>query len=267
MRLPIKSFALILLALLLGACAGREKDRADTMPVEEIYDLAKRSLDRGNYARAEQEYKRLIARFPFGPYSEQAQLELAYAQYKMAKSDEALSTIERFIRTYPRHEKIAYAYYLRALISFDREFSFLDRWLRRPAWTRDLEHLRRAFSDFGELIQRFPDTEYAADARQRMIYLRNVFAQSEIDVASFYLRHEAWVAAANRARYVIENYPQAPQNADALAILAYCYERLGEKQLAEDTRRVLERNFPNHPFLSGGWPREKTLWQRLIPFG
>lgn len=263
----MRILALSLLALLLGACAGRDKDRLDTAPVEEVYELAKRSLDRGNYARAEQEYKRLIARFPFGPYSEQAQLELAYAQHKMRKSDEALSTIERFIRTYPRHEKIAYAYYLRALISFDREFTFLDRWLGRPPWTRDLDHLRRAFSDFGEVVQRFPDSEYAADARQRMIHLRNVLAQSEIEVASFYLRRQAFVAAANRARFVIENYPQAPQNADALAILALSYERLGEKQLAEDTRKVLERNFPNHPYLSGGWPQEKSLWRRIVPFG
>ncbi|MCS6921462.1 MAG: outer membrane protein assembly factor BamD, partial [Elioraea sp.] len=151
----VLSWSLLLAALaLLPACAlFRDEDRLDNAPVEELYALAKRSLDRGNYARAEEDYKRLIARFPFGPYSEQAQLELAYAQHKMRKAEEALSTINRFIRTYPRHEKIAYAHYLRALISFERELSFIDRWLGRPPWTRDLEHLRQAFSDFGEVIQ------------------------------------------------------------------------------------------------------------------
>lgn len=264
---PYLKAATLLLVAFLAACGARRADFAETAPVEELHARAKRALDGGNMGQAEFLYRRLIARFPFGPYTEQSQLELAYAQYKLRKPDEALSTVNRFIRTYPAHERIAYAYYLRGLVNFDREFSFLERWVGRDPTQRDLSHMRQAFTDFNELIQRHPDTEYAVDARQRMIYLRNQLAEAEIGIAAYYLRRSAWVAAITRARYVVENYPQAPQNADALAIMAYAYSQLGETKLAEDTRRVLEMNFPNHPYLSGGWPEQKSLWQRILPFG
>ncbi len=264
--LPLKA-AIVLLALFLVACGARRADFAETASVEDLYETAKTALDRGNMGRAQFLYKRLVARYPFGPYTEQSQIELAYAQYKLRQPDEAVSTINRFIRTYPTHERISYAYYLRGLINFDREFSFLERFVGRDPTQRDLNHMRQAFTDFNELIQRYPDTEYAIDARQRMIYLRNNLAQSEIGVASYYLKRRAWIAAATRARFVVENYPQAPQNADALAVMAFSYGRLGEDKLADDARRILQLNFPEHPYLSGGWPEEKSLWRRILPFG
>ncbi|HRQ65134.1 MAG TPA: outer membrane protein assembly factor BamD [Xanthomonadaceae bacterium] len=264
--LPLKA-AIVLLALFLVACGARRADFTETASVEELYASAKQSMDRGNMGRAVQHYRRLIARFPFGEYTEQAQIELAYSQYKLRQPDDALSTINRFIRTYPTHEKIVYAYYLRGLINFDREFSFLERFIGRDPTHRDLTHMRQAFTDFNELIQRYPDSIYAADARQRMIYLRNNLAQSEIHVAAYYLKRRAWVAAATRARFVVENYPQAPQNGDALAVLAFSYGRLGEEKLASDAERILRMNFPDHPYLSGGWPHEKSVWRRLLLFG
>jgi outer membrane protein assembly factor BamD len=256
----------VLLVLFLVACGARRADFTETAPVEELYASAKRSLDQGNMGRAAHQYRRLIARFPFGEYTEQAQMELAYAQYKLRQPDEAISTINRFIRTYPTHPQIAYAYYLRGLINFDREFSFFERFVGRDPTQRDLNHMRQSFADFNELIQRYPDSIYAADARQRMIYLRNNLAQAEIHVAAYYLKRRAWVAAVTRARYVVENYPQAPQNADALAVMAYSYTRLGEKTLASDAERVLRMNFPEHPYFQGGWPHERPLWRRMLPF-
>jgi outer membrane protein assembly factor BamD len=266
LSLPLRA-AIVLLVLFLVACGARRADFADTAPVEELYASAKKAMDQGNMGRAQFQYRRLIARFPFGPYTEQSQMELAYTQYKLRRPDEALSTVNRFIRTYPAHEQIAYAYYLRGLINFDREFSFLERFVGRDATQRDLNHMRQAFADFNELIQRYPDSPYAADARQRMIYLRNNLAQAEIHIAAYYLKRSAWVAAATRARYVVENYPQAPQNADALAVMAYSYGRLGEETLAADAERILRMNFPEHSYFDGGWPHERSLWRRIMPFG
>src|SRR5690606_38006561 len=187
----------------------RRDDPLETLPVEGMYEEAKGSLMGGNHGRAVRYYQRLIARFPYGPYTEQAQLELAYAQYKAHDADEALATINRFIRTYPTHRHIAYAYYLRALVNFERENTFLDRLARIDQTMRDQQAVFTSFDDFAELIRRYPNSRYAADARLRMVYLRNQMAKHEMNVARYYLRRGAWVAAAKRGQYVLEHYPQS----------------------------------------------------------
>ncbi len=266
---------LLLLALALSlvtGCArfgwfkGRE-DPIETLPVDELYDMAKGALKVNNYARAERIYQRLVARFPFGPYTEQSQLELAYAQFKGNKKEEATSTVNRFIRTYPAHPDVAYAYYLRALVNFETDTNVLTRLARIDATTRDMSAARQSFADFGELIRRHPDTRYAVDARDRMIHLRNRMAQHEINVATFYLQRGAWVAAQRRGQFVLENFPQSVHTGDALAVIAESYVRLGQDDLAADARRVLEGNAPEHPYLRGGWPAEESFWRKLVPLG
>jgi len=265
----LRLLALITVLLLASGC-GRFFDREDpleTLDVARLYDEAKGSLRTGNTARAERYYKRLIARFPFGPYTEQAQLELAYAQFKGAKGEEALSTLNRFIKTYPTHQHIAYAYYLRGVVNFDTGSPLLDRLARIDATQRDQSSLRQSFNDFADLIRRFPDSRYTADARQRMVHVRNQLARHEINVAKYYLRRGVWIGAAKRGQYIIEFYPQSAYQSDALAVMVESYRRLGQETLAADAERVLRANDPEHAYFSGDWPTQRAWWRKLIPLG
>ena len=245
---------------------GKE-ERIETLAVEQLYAEAKDALRAGHYGDAQRYYGRLIARFPFGPYNEQAQLELAYAQYKAGKPDDATSTIDRFIRTYPRHAHIDYAYYLKAVINFDRNVGLLNRIFRTEPAARDLNAPTVSFNDFNEVIRRYPNSIYAQDARQRMVYLRNELARHELIVGLYYFRRGAYVSSANRARYLLENYPQSEHQGDAVALLAASYHGLGQEQLAADARRVLEANNPEHPYLKGKWPNFEGFIGKLNPFG
>jgi outer membrane protein assembly factor BamD len=271
MRVTCKLLAVLVLAMTMSACSmfGHKRDTIDTMPVEKLYAKAHDSLEHADYAAAAKAYQRLIARFPSGDYNEQAQLDLAYAQYKDNQPDDAYSTINRFIKTYPTNKHVDYAYYLRGLINFDRTSGVIERYVSRDSSQsrRDQGFNLQAFDDFTELTRRFPDSAYAADARQRMIYLRNVLAQFEINVAEFYLRNQAYVAAADRAQYVVEHYQQSPQTGDALAILARSYLKLGQTTQAEQTRKVLALNYPNHPYLTDPkWPHAPSTLRKMVPF-
>lgn len=273
--LPVSARTIFLRALILSALLGllagcnlfQRDDPLETLPVEQMYAQGKESLVGGNLSRAARYYQRLIARFPYGDYTEQAMLELSYAQYRANKHEEALSSINRFIKTYPAHEKVAYAYYLKAVINFERDTGLLDRFAGIDNTMRDMTNGKQSFDDFAEVIRRFPGTPYAVDARQRMIYLRNRLAQYEMNVAKYYLRRGAYVAAVQRGKYVLEVYPQSEYQGDALAVLSESYSRLGQEQLATDARRVLELNSPNHPYLSGNWPNERSWLRKLWPFG
>lgn len=266
-----KLVILVVLVALLGACSifGSKRNRDDNLPVDALYNKAHAALEEGRYSTASESYQRLIARFPSGDYNEHAQMELAYAQYKDNKPDDALSTINRFIKTYPANKHVDYAYYLRGLIDFDRDDGFLERFVKPDGaqTRRDPAPFLQSFDDFSELSRRFPNSAYAADARQRMIYLRNVLAQYEINIADFYLRHRAYIAAADRAQYVIEHYQQSPQAGDALALLTRCYLALKQDALAEQSRKVLALNYPDHPYLTDPkWPRAPSTLRKLIPF-
>ena len=263
--------AVVALVAVLGACSmfGRKGNTIDTMPLEPLYNRSHSFLVAGNYSGAARAFQRLIARFPSGPYSEQAQLDMAYSQYKDNQPDDALSTVNRFIKTYPANPHVDYAYYLRGLINFDRTSGVVERYIKRDGAQsrRDQGYNLQAFDDFSELSRRFPDSAYTADARQRMIYLRNVLAQYEINVAEFYLRNKAYVGAANRAQYVIEHYQQAPQTGDALAILSRSYLALQQKPQADEVRQVLALNYPNHPYLSDAkWPHPPSMLRKMVPF-
>ncbi len=259
---------LLVLALVATGChRGTKGDNPDEgQPVEKIYEKSHRLMEGGNWSGAEASFRRLIAQYPYGPYTEQAMIETAYAQYKAGKHDDAVSSVDRFIRTYPTHRNIAYMYYLRGLSNGNRNTVFLRRvWSLDPS-RRDLSTPRQAYADFNIVVDRYPNSRYAADAHQRMIELRDVFAQHELDNALYYLRRQAWVSAAGRANYLLETYPQSAFQYDAVAALGEAYTHLGNKTLADDARRVLELNQPEHPWLQGKWPKYPWMVRKLNPF-
>lgn len=268
---PLLKIALFLpLLLAVGACSlfhHGPRETLNNMTVEQLYQRAHKMSQDGNWDSAESIYQKLIARFPYGAYNEQSQIELAYAQYKDNKYEDAYSTINEFIKTYPTQKHIAYAYYLRGLINFDRTESGVQKLVKISPSRFDQAYGLQSFDDFNTLIARFPDSRYTADARQRMIYLRNQLAQSELNTAMFYLQRKAYIASADRAKYIIEHYQRAPEIADALAVLAKSYHMLGQQQLADQTTAVLKLNYPNHPYLRNPkkWPNHHTWVWRLIP--
>jgi len=264
---------ILMLTLALGGCQsmgklfGDREAETETLPVEGMYASAKGSMNSKNYDRAGRYYQRLVSRFPYGAYSEQAQLELAYVQYRQSKTEEATSSIDRFIRTYPTHRHIDYAYYLKGLINFDRSSGLLLRLARQDMSARDLGAPTQSLNDFADVVRRYPNSRYAPDARQRMIYLRNLLAQHELSVGLYYLRKDAYVAAANRGKYLLQTYPQSAFDGDALALMATAYTNLGQEDLAADARKVLEANYPGHPYLTGSrWPDGDGFLSRINPF-
>ncbi len=269
MSATFRLFALLLVvALFATGChrGAKDKNPDEGVPVEQLYNKAHGLAKKGNWAGAEGSFKRLIAQYPYGPYTEQAMIEIAYAQYKAGKHDDAVSSIDRFIRTYPTHRNIAYLYYLRGLANGNSDTVFLRRVWSLDSSRRDLSTPRQAYADFNIVTERYPNSRYAADARQRMIELRDVFAQHEMDNALYYARRGAWVSAAGRATYLLETYPQSAFQNDAVALLGESYVHLGNKTLADDARRVLELNEPNHPWLQGEWPKYPWIARKLNPF-
>jgi len=261
-------FCLILLIVLAAGChrGTKKQDDAEVLPVEQMYAMAKTSLENGNYTKAIKYDQRLIARFPFGPYTEQASLELAFAQYKSSKPEDAYSTVNRFIKTYPTQKHVDYAYYLRGVINFDRDKGFLDHYANQDMTKRDQANTLQSFEDFSELVAKFPDSRYSADGRQRMIYLRDNMARAQLNVAVFYLDRGAYVAASNRAKDIVEKFQRTPEAGDALAVMVIAYKALSEDKLAANTERVLQLNYPDHPYFKGHWPPHQHWWARMVPF-
>ncbi|HEX7348186.1 MAG TPA: outer membrane protein assembly factor BamD [Rhodanobacteraceae bacterium] len=268
---PLLKFALLLpLLLAVGACSifhHGPKQTLNNMTVEQLYQRAHKLSQEGNWTTSAGVFNKLISRFPYGAYNEQSQIELAYAQYKDGKYDDAYSTINEFIKTYPTQKHIAYAYYLRGLINFDRTESGVQKLAKISPSRFDQGYALQSFDDFNTLIARFPTTAYAADSHYRMIYLRNQLAQGELNVAFFYLQRKAYVAAADRAKYIVAHYQRAPQIADALAVMAKSYHMLGQQTLADQTTAVLKLNYPNSAYLRNPkkWPGHHTWVWRLIP--
>ena len=262
----------LLVALVLAAsgCSGvksmfKNKDKNEGLPVSQLYDRAHGHMQDGRWSSAVETFGRLIAQYPYGPYTEQALMEQAYAEHKAGRYDEAVSTIDRFIRTYPTHKNIAYLYYLRGLSNMSRNTVFLSKAFKLDMSTRDLQAPRQAYNDFSIVTTRYPNSRYQADARQRMVFMRNEFARFELNTGLYYLQRNAWVSAADRATYLLETYPQTEYQNDAVALLAESYTRMGNTTLAADARRVLQQNDPQHPWLSGKWPKGKGIISRLNP--
>lgn len=262
-----KFFFLLLVVFAVGCHRGDKKpDDAEVLPVDKMYDVAKASLMNGNLSKATKYYQRLIARFPFGPYTEQSTMELAFTQYKSGKPEDAYSTINRFIKTYPTQKHIDYAYYLRGVINFDRDRGIMDRYANQDMTKRDQGNTLQSFEDFNELATKFPESRYVPDGRQRMIYLRDNLSKAQLHVAVYYLKRGAYVAAINRSKDILEKYERTPAAGDALAVMILSYHALGQEKLAADTERVLKLNYPNHPYFEGHWPPSGHWWNRMIPF-
>jgi outer membrane protein assembly factor BamD len=272
-RLPVsvRSIALVLTilstALLATGCHNKKKgDELQGAPAEKIYQVGHEAMTHGNWSKAEATFKKLTAQYPYGAYTEQAQMETAYAQYKAGNMEDAVSTIDRYIRTYPTQSNIPYMYYLRGLANSNRDTVFLQKVWKLDASRRDLATPTQAYSDFNLVTDRYADSRYAEDARQRMAQLRDQFARHELDTALYYLRRDAWVSAAGRASYLLQTYPQSEYQFDAIAVLGEAYTRLGNKTLADDARRTLQQNDPQHPWLAGNWPKYPMTIRRLNPF-
>jgi outer membrane protein assembly factor BamD len=264
---PFARFLLLLLIVFAVGCNRNKKpDETEVLPVEQMYAVGKDALMNGNGTKAIHYFQRLIARFPFGPYTEQATMELAYAQYKDAKNEDAYSTINRFIKTYPTQKHVDYAYYLRGVINFDRDRSFMDRYANQDMTKRDQGNTLQSFEDFNELVTKFPNSRYTADARQRMIYLRDNLSKAQIHIALFYLKRGAYVASINRSKDILERFERTPAVGDALAVMVLSYRALGQEKLAADSERVLKLNYPDHPFFKGEWPQYGHWWGRMVPF-
>ncbi|MCW8870072.1 MAG: outer membrane protein assembly factor BamD [Proteobacteria bacterium] len=256
----------------LQGCSKKDEVREVEVTKEtalEMYLVAKRALDAGVWTAAENKYKDLRSHYPFGHYTEQGYLELAFAQYKLFKMEEAISTVNRFIKNYPAHKNLDYAYYLKGLIYFNSDRGLMQRINPDDSADRNQENVRNAFSAFKDFVDRYPGSEYAPDARQRMVYLKNQLAAYETQVAAYYLRRGAPIATINRCKFVLQAYQDTPAAADALALMATAYEKIDEPELANETKTVLTANYPNHEYLSTGKINTETdvlEWRDIWPF-
>lgn len=240
----LRLIMLLIAALSFSACSllPEEKDETKGWSAEKIYTEGKSELDNGNYTEATKLFEKLEARFPFGRYAQQALLEVAYAYYKGNEPESAIAALDRFIKTYPRHPSIDYAYYLKGLVNFTSSEGILEKFLPGDPSQRDIGRARNSFQTFALLLRKYPDSRYAEDAQQRMRILRSLMAGHEVHVAQFYMERKAYVAAANRAKHVIENYQGTPVTNQALQIMVDAYTQLGITDLASDAQRVLDLN-------------------------
>lgn len=237
--------ALIAAVALIAGCANNDEQDTVINDVMEAYESAKTSVSRGNYRRGIQIYEAIQARYPFSDLSRQLQLDLMYAYYKSGQKEQAVEAADTFIRENPIHERVDYALYIKGLAYFEDEAGFLEKRFKKDVTERPPKDVAEAYSAFRRLVDRYPASQYSADAEQRMVFLKNRLADYENHVADYYLRRGAYIASLNRAKSALEEFNGAPANAESLRIMEQCYERLGMDDLAADARRVRELNFPN----------------------
>jgi outer membrane protein assembly factor BamD len=250
--MQVKHLLLIAILGLTAACSSKKEVVDENLSEVELYQQAQADLDNHSYTSAVAKLKALDSRYPFGRYADQAQLELIYANYKDSEPEAAKSAAERFIRLHPQHPNVDYAYYLKGLTSFDQDRGIVARFLPLDMTKRAPGAARDSYNEFAQLTSRYPNSRYAPDAKQRMIYLRNLLAAYEIHVADYYLTRQAYVAAANRGRYVVENFQETPSVGDGLAVMTEAYQRLHLDDLAATSLETLKLNYPNHPSLKDG---------------
>ncbi|KON80161.1 outer membrane protein assembly factor BamD [Azoarcus sp. PA01] len=262
-RVTFRSLAVIA-ALLLGGCGSMPEqiDMTAGWNAQRLYSEAKTFMNEGAYEQAIKLFEKLEARYPYGRYAQQAQIEVAYAQYKSGEPALAIAAADRFIKLHPNHPNADYAYYLKGLATFNEDLGLLAGLSNQDLSERDPKGAQESFDTFGQLVKRFPESRYAEDASQRMQYLVNSLAAHEVHVARYYYRRGAYVAAVNRARTAIETYPQAPAAEEALFVLVKSYDTLGMTELRDDADRVMRKNFPNSVYFAGG-PKDTRPWWQL----
>lgn len=258
--LKIAAFAL---ALFLSGCGmfGQNVDETRNWSAAKLYAEARDEMSAGNYERAIQHFEKLESRYPFGTFAQQAQMEIAYAHYRMGDHPQALAAVDRFIKLHPNHPNVDYMYYLRGLVNFNDRVSFFNFLTKQDLSERDPKAARDAFDAFKQLVERFPDSVYAKDSAERLNYLVNALAQYEVHVANYYYRRGAYLAAANRAQAAISDYREAPAIEEALFVLVRSYDALGMTELRNDAERVMKANFPDSVYYRGGPKRDEPWWK------
>ena len=259
----LAALTLVLASTLLTGCGlfGDKLDPKKNWTVEEFYKNAREELDSGNYAGAVKAYEALEAKYPFGRYAQQAQLDIAYAYYKEGETAQSVSAADRFLKLHPNHLNADYALYIKALAYFKPDLGIFGEFLNLDPSERDPKALRESFEVFKELVTRFPDSRYTDDSRARMAFLVNALAKHDVAVARYYLARGAYLAAANRAQNVFQRYPQAPATEDALVISVQAYDAMGMPELAGSSRRVLEKNFPKNNMVAKSSTGGKAWWK------
>ena len=254
MSLP--HYKITILALSLGVASAfvgcssnpSKKDVVDKGPQssEQVYfEKAQKSLERNQYTDAVKSLEALDTYYPTGQYTQQAQLELLYAKFKQKDYEGTIALAERFIRLNPQHPNVDYAYYVRGVANMEMNYDSLIRYTSLQQSHRDVSYIKVAYQNFVDLIRRFPSSQYSVDAAQRMKYIGQELAESEMNAARFNIQRKAWLAAAERAQWVIEHYPQTPQTPEALATLAYSYQKLGDTATSQQYVDILKLNYPN----------------------
>ena len=241
----------LLIASFLQGCSFLDKmlEEEDTtvgLTAAQLYQEGKEFLNLEDFNNAIRYFEVLESRFPFGKYSTQAMLDLSYAYYASDQRDQSIVEVNRFIRLYPNHPEVSYAYYLRALANFDKDANVLTRFFGYDPSRYDVTALKESFNDFSIVVNKYPNTKYAEDSLNRLVYIRNQIARSELYIAEYYNKRSAHVAAIERIKYMLENYGGTPSTEKGLLILIDSYNSLNMRQLAFDTARVLKKNYPEY---------------------
>lgn len=261
---PLSSLVSALLAAgILAACSSTPTDPTADWSPNRLYSEAKDEMNGGAFDKAIDLYEKLEGRAAGTPLAQQAQLEKAYAQYKNGEKAQAIATLDRFMKLHPASPAFDYALYLKGIINFNDDLGLFSWISRQDLSERDQKAAKDSFEAFRELVTRFPDSKYAPDARQRMVYIVNALAQYEVHVARYYYQRGAYVAAINRAQTALAEYKNVPALEEALYILMQSYDALGMTQLRDDTRRVLEASFPQSTYLSQGFKPKSDPWWKL----
>lgn len=265
MALILRYSLAVLAGVLMAACGllPEQVDETKGWSAQKLYAEAKENLNDRNYEQAIKYYEKLEARYPYGRYAQQAQIEIAYAYYKDNEPAQAIAAAERFIKLHPSHPNVDYAYYLRGLANFNDDLGWFGGLSGQDLTERDPKAAREAFEAFKDLVTRFPQSKYAPDSVARMNYLVNALASHEVHVARYYMKRGAYVAAANRAQMALKTYPQAPANEEGLVILVKAYDALDMRDLRNDAERVLMKNFPDSKYLKGDPGKKDIPWWQI----
>ena len=263
---PIRLILALSAALFAGGCGLLQTGQADETAgwsAQKLYGEAKDSMASKDFTKAIKYFEKLEARYPYGRYAQQAQLEVAYAYFKDNDRASSLAAADRFIKLHPNHQNVDYAFYLKGLVNFNENQGLFTALTDQDMSDRDPKASREAFESFRELVTRFPDSKYTPDATARMRYLVNALAAHEVHVARYYMKRRAYVAAANRAQFAVQNFSQAPAIEEAVFIMVKAYDALGMTELRDASDRVMRANFPDSRYLTAKGGRKDVPWWKL----
>jgi outer membrane protein assembly factor BamD len=264
-----KLILLVCLAATVTACGGNKKkggidEDLAQQQLQELYDKGKTALDKGNYGFAIDFYRALEANYPYGELTEQAKLDMMFAFDKTNQVEKAVEAADNFIKLYPTHKNVDYAYYMKGVASFEKKAGRIDKFIKGGNTLRDPKPLRDSQNAFQELIKRYPNSIYTKDAEQRIVFIRNALAERELYVAQFYFENETYVATVNRCKTIIYKYETSPAVEGALVLMEKAYTEMGLDELALSTRTVLKQNFPQNKQVA--YKKKKGFFSRLNPF-